>query len=130
MKLFNSLGDTESDNMDFLSVTKEKGLAIDLFENETEYFLMVDCPGIKKEDIDLQMTENKITISVKNQFDSSQYNMSTIIRERVYKNEREILLDAKIDTDPTSVSAKYCDGVLYVSAKKAVEKSGISIRIE
>ena len=109
---------------------ERRNIPVDLYEGEKEFFVMIDCPGIKKEDIDLQMTENELKISIKNQFDSSEYNMQEIIRERIYQSERIIPFTSKIDISHGSVSAKYCDGVLYVSVKKAAENSGVSIKIE
>jgi len=71
-------------------------------------------PGVKKEDIDLEVTENTLTIKVDT-------------KDRKYYKEVEL----PCEVDPNSAKATYQNGVLDVELKKAKpKKAGKKIKIE
>lgn len=89
----------------------------DVAENEERYLLSVDLPGIKKEDIQIEMNENVLTISGERKRD-----------EQVYKFARNFSLPRTVDA--TKIAAHYEDGVLSVTLPKATTAKVRKIEIQ
>jgi HSP20 family protein len=89
-----------------LDVKEEREPLVDVINTNGEIKVIVELPGVEKEDIKLQGTENKLTISV----DTS---------ERRYFKEIEML--AKIE--PKKAKTSYKNGVLEVTLPKIKEKT-------
>jgi len=79
-----------------------------------ELIVTVEMPGINKEDIELDVTENNLLISTPN-------------TERKYRAS----MDLKAPVDPDSAKASYKNGILSVTLRvKGKSNKGIKIRIE
>ena len=97
-------------------IREEREPLVDVIEEKASIKVVAELPGVEKEDIKLNATEDMLTISV----DTPQ--------RKYYK---EVILPAKID--PKSAKATYKNGVLEVKlAKKEVpkEEKGEPIKIE
>ena len=92
---------TQSDSS---QVGEECEPLIDLFLDETSVVVVAELPGIDKESIEVDATEDKMTISVNS------------ARHKYY---RDLNLPAKVD--PKSSAASFKNGVLEVRLKKIVE---------
>jgi HSP20 family protein len=79
---------------------------VDVFIDETCVVVVAELPGMGKESIEVDATENRVTISV----DSS---------SRRYL--KELALPARVD--PKSSTASYKNGVLEVRLKKVADES-------
>jgi len=95
----------------------------DIKELEDSYEIDVELPGFKKEDIDLNLKDGYLTISVtKNESSSVDENSKSkyLSRERFYgKASRSYYLG---DVDRNSIKAKFSDGVLVLSFPKEKEE--------
>lgn len=90
---------------------------IDVEENEKEYVLTADLPSVKREEIDISMEGNRITISVKQERGDENKAANYIHRERrVYRSARTVQLEAASKAE--DVKAELKDGVLSVRVKK------------
>ncbi len=88
--------------------------------SETEDFLVikVDMPGVEKEDIDLVLTEESISVNAKRKQEELEEKEGFFRRERSYKGYNVYtMLPAKII--PETADADYKNGVLKVKVKKA-----------
>lgn len=88
--------------------------------SETEDFLVikVDMPGVEKEDIDLVLTEESISVNAKRKQEELEEKEGFFRRERSYKGYNVYtMLPAKII--PETAYADYKNGVLKVKVKKA-----------
>ena len=102
---------------------------VDLKENDNEYIIQADLPGVKKEAINIEYNNNYITISTKVD-DSVEENKDTYVRrERHYGEFKRSLYMDNIDAD--KIDASFSNGVLDVKLPKlnkdAVNKKKISI---
>lgn len=94
--------------------------ALDLYENADGFTVTVELPGLKKEDVNLSVHENVLTVAGerKHQFEGKEG--QTFRSERAYGAfQRSVTLPAQVDA--TKVAASYKDGVLTVTLPKAEE---------
>jgi HSP20 family protein len=94
---------------------------VNIIENEKEYSLMVVAPGLKKEDIKINLEKEVLSISFEEIKDEKTEEKGKVIRsEYKFKSfKRSFTLNDKIDT--TSINAKYADGILTVTLPKKEE---------
>jgi HSP20 family protein len=102
---------------------------LDLKETENEYKIEAELPGVKKDEIRINMEEGNLTIEVTREDKTDDKNHNYIHRERRYQSmQRSIHLP---DIDDDGVKAKLNDGVLEITvAKNKKPKRDYSIAIE
>lgn len=94
--------------------------ALDLVQDHNEVRVIVELPGLKKEDIELSLQNNILTISGKREDVSERKDAETYRSERYFgKFQRTVQLPAAVDS--SKVEARYQDGVLTVTLPKAEE---------
>lgn len=86
-------------------IKEEREPLVDILEEEENVVVVVELPGVEKEEINLHATEDTLTISV----DPANR-----------KYHKELALPAKVD--PKSAQGSYKNGVLEVHLKKTAEK--------
>lgn len=90
---------------------------IDIVEKEDSYVIYGEFPGMKKEDIKININEDRILKIKGNKRKIEEEGRSYLRNERVYGEfERSIALSDDIDID--AISAKFDNGVLELSVKK------------
>ncbi len=102
----------------------------DIQETEKEVVLIADIPGVKKEDIKVNVTEEGVEIKAEKEFEKDEEKEGYIRRERSYSSfYRNYGLPARVD--PKKAKAKYENGVLELTlTKKAEGKKGATINVE
>ena len=86
-----------------------------------EFSIEVDLPGIKKEDIDLNIEDNRLTISTKREMKKETKKDDYYLLESNFGLiSRTFLLPDGIDKD--KIDAKYEDGRLYIKLEKEEAK--------
>lgn len=86
-------------------------------------FLPVDLPGVAKDDIDVNISNNTMTITAKKSENIEEEAERYFRRERFYgKVQRSIVLP--VDADHQRCEAKYENGVLTINMPKLVGESG------
>ncbi len=103
---------------------------VDVSETETHYHYEISLPGMKKEDININVDDYLLTISGERKFEDEkkkegQYHL---VENRYGSFERTLTLprNAKLD----SVDAKYENGILMVSVEKDKQGPGRQIEIK
>jgi HSP20 family protein len=90
-------------------------------ETDREFRIQVDLPGHKKEDIDISVDDDILTVQTERREEHSEETENFHVKERrVGKAKRSIRLPRSADTD--SVRAQYADGVLRICVEKKAEK--------
>ena len=92
----------------------------DIYEDEKSVVLTADMPGMKKEDISINVTKNRLTIKAEKK-DYEKVDKKTFhLSERVFgKFERSFELPDYIDTE--NIKADYESGVLTLTMNKKAE---------
>jgi HSP20 family protein len=92
------------------------------------YDIEVDLPGVKKEDIDIKIEDDYITINAVRRFKNELSEDNYYLCESSFGMiSRSFALGDNIDTN--SIKAKYEDGRLYITFEKLESKKAKSITI-
>jgi HSP20 family protein len=103
--------------------------AVDLKEQEGQFVLKADMPGMKREDIDIQVENNLLTISGERHFEADERREDYHRIERAYgKFMRTFTLSTRVKAD--TITATYKDGILTVTIPKAEESKPKKIVIK
>ncbi|NEX62343.1 Hsp20/alpha crystallin family protein [Noviherbaspirillum galbum] len=104
----------------FGDMEPEPRIRIDVTENEQEYTVKADIPGVRKEDIEVDINNNVVNISAElNQESEKKTGENTVRSERYYGRQYRSFTLAH-DIDETQAKASYENGVLQlVLPKKA-----------
>ncbi len=105
---------------------------VDIFDNEGEIVLKAELPGLEKEEIDINVEDNLLTVSGerKREKEVNGKNDKGVFRsERVYGSfNRSFTLPSSVAAD--KINASYKDGVLTLTLPKAEEAKPRQITIE
>jgi HSP20 family protein len=90
---------------------------MDVAESDGAYHLAVELPGLKKEQIQISLHENSITISAELAAEAEQEGTTWLLRERAFgRFSRTLTLPEAVDDEASE--ARYVDGVLYLTLKQ------------
>lgn len=102
---------------------------VDMVENDDNFVISVELPGLKKDEIKMTMQNNVLTINgnKKHEFESKEDTVHRV--ERSYGSFcRSINLPSTVDS--TAIKASYDSGVLKVTLPKVEEAKPKEIAIE
>ncbi|WBF07239.1 Hsp20/alpha crystallin family protein [Methanothermobacter thermautotrophicus] len=104
-------------------------LSMDVMETDDAIIIKTDLPGVKKEDINIELTENTISISAVFEEEVEIKEADFIKKERKYgEAKREMRLPEKIRVE--DASAKFENGVLTVELPKVEVKKKQTLKVE
>ena len=102
---------------------------VDVVERDDEIFVKAELPGVDKDDMELTMTDNTVTIkgSTKTEEKEEKGNYHRCeISEGSFS--RTVMLPGDVDTD--KVKAKFKDGVLKLTIPKVKKSESKKIKVE
>lgn len=107
----------------------ELGIKIDVKEDDKSYIVKADIPGVKKEDIQIDVEDDEITLRAESKREKEEKK-----GEKVVYSERSYGMVSRSFTLPTDVDAKaanaeYKDGVLTLSLPKKANGSAKRVTI-
>lgn len=93
-------------------------IKMDVKENDNAYTVHAELPGVKKEDIQVQIDGNQVSIHAETKAEKEQKEGEKVLRSERYvgKVERRFILAH--DIDETQAKAQYKDGVLELTLPK------------
>jgi HSP20 family protein len=109
---------------DFFTPNQNIGLNLDIKETPASYEFIVEVPGIKKEDIKIEMNHDVFTLSVQKHDEIQEENNLCIHKERHFGSMTRSFRIPGIDQD--GINAKYQDGILHISLPKIDEERPIT----
>jgi HSP20 family protein len=114
---------------DLASAERAPQIRIDLSETDNAFAVKAEIPGVKKEDIDVRIDGNQVTISAEVKQDSEEKKDGRLLRsERRYGYaSRSFLLGS--DVDQAGADAKYSNGVLELKLPKKAQSAGKKLTI-
>jgi HSP20 family protein len=99
------------------SPTRATSIPVNMEETESSFELSLPAPGLKKEDFILQVTHDVLNISYTAPGKEMDRDRKWLRREFLPKSfTRNFNLNNKVDV--SGISAKYLDGILYLSLPK------------
>jgi HSP20 family protein len=121
-----SLRDELSRLFDFAFPQRDSGLfggwtpALDVYDEKENFIVKVELPGLKKDDIDINLHDGVLTVSGERKSEREAKEGETFRSERYFgRFQRSVQLPALVDA--TKVKAAYKDGVLTIDLPKAEE---------
>lgn len=96
-------------------------IRMDVKENDGAYVVHTDIPGVKKEDIKVNVDGNVVSISAEVKQEKEEKEGERVIRSERYRGEVSRSFSLGRDVDEGAAQAKYADGVLELTLPK---KSG------
>ncbi len=105
-------------------------IKIDVSEKNGAYVVHAEIPGVKKEDIQVNIDGDQVSISAEAHAEKEvKENEQVLHRERYYgKVARAFRLGT--DIDQAAASAKYTDGVLELTLPKKADVAGRQLAIQ
>ncbi len=108
--------------------TAANPIKADIRETDKEYIIEADMPGVKKEDIKLELRDGVLTIGVEHNEQVDEKRENYIRKERKYGSYcRSFQVDG---VRQENVTANYNDGVLTVNLPKSEEAKPKTHRID
>lgn len=102
--------------------------ALDVFEDEDRVSVQLEVPGMKKEDFDIALQEEVLTVSGERKAESENREGESFRSERIFGSfSRSITLPSPVKED--QVTAAYQDGILTVTLPKADEAKPRKIQV-
>ena len=132
-KIFNSLerkfgfGDGDNENEEFENAVWMP--MTDILEDENQYYLNIDLPGIKKEDVKINYSNGQLSISGERKQETVEKDTKYHRAERSYgKYYRSFTLPQKINEN--EIDAEFKDGQLKISIPKSEEAKPKQLEIK
>jgi len=129
-----SLRDEMDRLFDFNFPSRDTGLfsgwspALDLYDDKDALVVSAELPGMKKEEINISLHENVLTISGERRHERENKEGETFRSERYFgKFQRSVSLPTKVQVN--GVKASYKDGILTVQLPKAEEAKPKQIEV-
>jgi HSP20 family protein len=102
---------------------------VDIIDREAEVVIRAEVPGVKKEDLDVSLNDNTVTIRGTSKQEETEEKGEYCRREMSYGEfTRTLALPA--DVDRAKAKAIFKDGVLELTLPKAETAKRSSVRIE
>ncbi|MEW6622127.1 MAG: Hsp20/alpha crystallin family protein [Bacillota bacterium] len=124
---YNMLDDFFSDTWSPRRSLAADTFKVDVQEHDKEYCIEAELPGVKKEEINLELNEGKLTISVNRKEEVEENKKNYIHRERRLSSMQRAIYLA--DADSKGVKAKLENGVLNITIPK-VKKADNTLKID
>lgn len=109
----------DSSVSEFVSTTRSAP-AMDITEQENEYVVVAELPGVKKEEVKITVENNVLTVQAERKpYDLPQDARVLLNEMRVREFTRSLRLPVRIDVE--NIAAELQNGVLRISLPKAQE---------
>ena len=119
-----SLFDAFDDMMDMASGASSAAFPMDVEDTGEGYEVKAYLAGVSKDDIDVELNEGRLSISVKVEEKDEDKNKHYLQKEfAAFSATRGIYLK---DASNEGLSARFADGVLTVTVPKIVEKKNVT----
>ena len=111
--------------------SEERGWApaMDIVENENGYVVKTDLPGVKKENLSVNVKDKTLVIEANTESENVEKEGETVVKRERRTGSYRRALKLGNEIDDGAISADYTDGVLTLVLPKAVESSSRSIDI-
>lgn len=127
--MFNDLFESFLNDSPFSDRMISRVPAVNISEDQSNYFIELAAPGLSKENFKLQLDRNMLTISVERKNENVQENKQFNKREFSYNSfVRSFALPDS--ADDSAIDAQYVDGILKIQVQKKEEAKSVARQIE
>ncbi|NRR31655.1 Hsp20/alpha crystallin family protein [Oxalobacteraceae bacterium] len=93
-------------------------IRLDVSETEQAYSVRAELPGMKKEDIKVDIDGKRVSIAAETKRESERKEGETVVRSERYVGQQYRSFTLEQDVDDVKAVAKYQDGVLELTLPK------------
>jgi HSP20 family protein len=93
-------------------------LRMDVTENDKEYQVLAELPGVKKEEISITINGNEVSVSAEVKHEKVVKNGDTVLRAERYYGTIQRAFSLGQEVDEATAQAKYNNGVLELTLPK------------
>ncbi len=112
-----------------LTGAASSGVALDMFETESDVVVKAELPGVKPDEVDVSVTDNILTIKGEHKEERESKESSYYCKELRYGSfNRSVRLPASVNSD--KADATFENGVLTLTIPKAEESRPKQIRVK
>ncbi|TAE60839.1 MAG: Hsp20/alpha crystallin family protein [Nostocales cyanobacterium] len=102
--------------------------AAEMTETEDAIILRLEVPGMEAKDLDIQVTEDSVSISGERKFQND-VNDKSKTRSEFYYGQFQRVIPLPVAIQNTQVTADYKDGILHLTLPKLVEEKNKVVKI-
>lgn len=100
---------------------------VDVYEDENSIVVRAELPGMKREDIDIEITHDSLTISGERKFDADEKQNFLRVERPYGAFSRSFAINVPVNTE--DVKASYKDGILEISIPKSEETKPKKVQV-
>jgi HSP20 family protein len=104
-------------------------IGVEVSENEQAYMVRAEIPGVKKEDIKVDVRGNRVSIAAETRRETQEKEGTRLLRSELYYGQQSRSFTLEQDVDETKAEAKYIDGVLELTLPKRAAGGGSKLEI-
>ena len=105
-------------------------IKIDVEEDDRSYKVKAEVPGVKKEDINVQIDGNQVSISAEAKREREVMEKGKVIRSERYYGSMFRSFSLSQDVDQTGANAKYTDGILELALPKKAGRESKKLTVQ
>lgn len=105
-------------------------IKMDLTENDTAYTVRAEIPGVKKEDVKVQIDGNRVSISAETKQEKEEKEGERVICCECRQGSAYRSFSLSSDVDETKAQAKYENGTLELTLPKKSGKTSKQIEVK
>jgi HSP20 family protein len=105
-------------------------IKLDLSEQDDSYTVKAEIPGVRKEDIDIRIDGNQVTISAEVKTEKEEKEGSRVLRRERHQGYSSRSFTLACPVDETRSDAKYKDGVLELKLPKKAATSSKRLAVQ
>jgi HSP20 family protein len=105
-------------------------IKVDVEENDRSYVVKAEIPGVKKEDIDVQIDGNVVSISAESKREKKVEEKGKVIRSERYYGSMLRSFSLANDVDQAEATAKYTDGILELTLPKKASSAAKKLAVK
>jgi HSP20 family protein len=105
-------------------------IKMDVKEDDNAYTVHADIPGVKKEDIQVSIEGNQVSISAETKVEKEEKKGEKVLRSERYVGKVARSFTLAHEVDESKAQAKYKDGVLELPLPKKAASSAKKLAIQ
>ena len=105
-------------------------IKLDVEENDKGYTVKAEIPGVKKEDINVHIDGNQVSISAESKREKDVQQNGKVIRSERYYGALSRSFTVPFDVDQGGSNAKYADGILEPTLPKKANSAAKKLAVQ
>lgn len=105
-------------------------IRMDVKEDDSAYTVHADIPGVKKEDIQVSIEGNQVSISAETKMEKEEKKGEKVLRSERYVGKVARSFTLAHEVDEAKSEAKYSDGVLELTLPKKAASAAKKLAIQ